>query len=166
VRSNNIMVFLIFIAILKAVIAWLVIVYLGTNLVGFVGRGFWEKPLDPSEHHDFLKKEIKKWNNAGTAITILSILVTIGFCFYLYHYWGTLFLIAIILIMISRIPALYWEVRILPKELGVPYPVPKDLIRRAIKSKNQNKPFSNTLLSSLTWVALVILFVAFFIQLD
>lgn len=158
------MVFLIFISILKAAIAWFVIVYLGTNLVGLIGRGFWEKPLNPNEHHEFLKKEIKKWNNSGVAVTILSILATIGIYFYLYHYWGILFLIAIILIMISRVPDLYWEVRILPKELGIPYPVPKDLIRKAIKSKSQDKPLSNTLLASLTWVALVVLFAAFFIQ--
>ena len=158
------MAFLIFISIIKAVIAWFIIVYVGTNLVGFIGRGFWEKPLDPNEHHEFLKGEIKKWNNSGVVVTILSILATIGIYFYLYYYWGTLFLIAIILVMISRIPDLYWEVRILPKELGVPYPVPKDLIRKAIKSKTRSKPFSNTLLASLTWVAFVVLFIAFFIQ--
>ncbi|MFY9462097.1 MAG: hypothetical protein WAP51_02755 [Candidatus Sungiibacteriota bacterium] len=142
------MIFLIFISIIKAVVAWFIIVYLGTNFVGMIGRGFFEKPLVSGNH----------------AVTLMSILATIGICIYLYYYWGILFLIAIVLVMISRIPDLYWEVRILPKELGVPYPVPKDLIRKAIKSKNSNNPFSNILLTSLTWVALVVLFVAFFIQ--
>jgi len=142
------MVFLVFISILKAVITWLVIVWLGTNLIGMIGRGFFEKPLVSGNH----------------IVTLLSILTVIGICFYLYYYWGILFLTAIVLIMISRIPDLYWEVRILPKELGVPYPVPKDLIRKAIKSKSPNNPFSNILLTSLTWVALAVLFVAFFIQ--
>lgn len=142
------MVFIILISILKAVIAWLIIVYLGTNLIGMVGRGFFEKPLVSGNH----------------TITFISILATIGFCIYLYYYWGILFLIAIVLVMLGRIPVLYWEVRILPKELSVSYPVPKDTIRRAIKSKTLSKPFSNTLLASLTWVALAVLFVAFFIQ--
>lgn len=158
------MVFLIFISIIKAIIAWFIIVYAGTNLAGFIGRGFWEKPLDPNEHHEFLRREIKKWNNSGIVVTILSILATIGIYFYLYYYWGILFLVAIILVMISRIPDLYWEVRILSKELGVPYPVPKDLIRKAIKSKTQSNPLSNTLLASLIWIALMVLFFAFFIQ--
>lgn len=139
---------LIFISILKAVIAWLVILYLGTNLIGMVGRGFFEKPLVSGNH----------------IVTFVSILATVGFGFYLYYYWGILFLVAIILIMASRLPDLYWEVRILPKELGVPYPVPKDLIRNAIKSENRKKPFSNILISSLIWVSFAILFTAFFIQ--
>jgi hypothetical protein len=142
------MALLIFISIIKAIIAWCIIVYLGTNLIGMIGRGFFEKPLVSGNH----------------IVTLISILATIGFCFYLYYYWGILFLIVVILVMISRIPDLYWEVRILPKELGVPYPVPKDLIRKAIKSKNPNNPFSNILMTSLTWVALVVLFVAFFVQ--
>ncbi len=129
-------------------IAWFIIVYIGTNLVGMVGRGFLEKPLVSGNH----------------VVTFVSILATIGICFYVYNWWGILFLIAIILIMMSRIPDLYWEVRILPTELGIPYPVPKNIIREAIKSKSRNKPFSNTLLSSLMWVALVVLFVAFFIK--
>ncbi len=142
------MALLIIISILKAVVSWLIIVYLGTNLAGMIGRGFFEKPLVSGNH----------------LITLVSIFATIGICFYLYYYWGILFLVAMVLIMISRIPDLYWEVRILPKELGVPYPVPKDLIRKAIKSKNPRNPHSNILLTSLTWIALVVLFVAFFIQ--
>lgn len=142
------MIFLILISILKAVIAWFVVVYLGTNLIGMIGRGFFEKPLVSGNH----------------IVTFISILATIGICFYIYHWWGVLFLIAIILIMVSRVPDLYWEVRILPKELGVPYPVPKDLIRKAIKSKSRNEPIFSTLLASLTWVALAVLFVAFFIR--
>jgi len=153
---------LILISIVKALIAWFVITYLGTNLVGMIGRGFLEKPLDINEHPDFLKNEVKKWNRAGKLTTVLSIVATIGICFFIYRWWGILFLIAIILIMISRIPDLYWEVRVLPKELGIPYPVPKDLIRKAIKS--QNRSMWNILLASLTWIALVVLFIGFFTQ--
>jgi len=128
---------------LKAIIAWLIIVYVATNLIGSIGRGLLEKPLDSDEYNDYLKKEIKKWNNSGIVVVILSSIITIGICYYLYNYWGILFLIALILEMISRIPDLYWEIRILPKELGVPYPVPKDLIRKAIM--NQKSSSWNTL---------------------
>ncbi|OGZ97386.1 MAG: hypothetical protein A3G49_01265 [Candidatus Sungbacteria bacterium RIFCSPLOWO2_12_FULL_41_11] len=140
------MISFIFISILKAVITWFIITYLGTNLVGMVGRGFFEKPLVSGNH----------------LVTFTSILATIGICFYIYYWWGVLFLISIILIMISRIPDLYWEVRILPKELGVAYPVPKDLIRKAIKSKSRSMPLWDILLTSLTWIALLLLFFAFF----
>ncbi|KKQ07023.1 MAG: hypothetical protein US18_C0027G0016 [Parcubacteria group bacterium GW2011_GWB1_36_5] len=153
---------LILISIVKALIAWFVLTYLGTNLVGMIGRGFLEKPLDINEHPDFLKNEVKKWNRAGKLTTVLSIVATVGISFFIYQWWGILFLIAIILVMISRIPDLYWEVCILPKKLGVPYPVPKDLIRKAIKS--QNRGMQNILLASLTWIALVVLFIGFFTQ--
>ena len=142
------MVSLILISTLKAVITWFIIVYLGTNLIGMIGRGFFEKPLVSGNY----------------VVTFMSILATIGICFYIYHWWGILFLIAIILIMISRVPDLYWEVRTLPRELGIPYPVPKDLIRKVIKSKVRNMPLWDILLTSLTWIALIVLFFAFFTQ--
>lgn len=140
------MALLILTSLLKAVIAWLVVMYIGTNLVGMVGRGFFEKPLVSGDH----------------VVTFVSAVATITICFYIYVWWGILFLTAIILIMVSRIPDLYWEVRILPKELGVPYPVPKDLIQKAIKLKTRNMPLWDTLLTSLTWVSLIVLFIAFF----
>lgn len=154
----------IIISIIEAVIVWFVIAYLGTNLVGMIGRGFLEKPLDTHDYANFLKNEVKKENRAGHFITGISILATLAVCFFVYLWWGILFLIPIILIMISRIPDLYWEVRVLPKELGVSYPVPKDQIRQAIKSKSRNMPAWDFLLTSLTWVALVVLFIAFFLK--
>ena len=142
------MISIILISILKAVISWFVIVWLGTNLVGMVGRGFFEKPVVSGNHF----------------VTFISILATIGIGFFVYYKFGILFLVAIILIMVSRIPDLYWEVRILPKELGVPYPVPKDLIRKAIKLKTRKMPAWDILLTSFTWISLVVLFIAFYLQ--
>src|SRR3990167_1495619 len=140
------MISFIFISILKAVITWFVIVYLGTNLVGMVGRGFFEKPLVSGNH----------------MVTFISIIATLGILYFVYYFFGILFLIPILLIMISRIPDLYWEVRILPKQLGVPYPVPKDIIQREIKL--QPKTFLNTLFGLLSWIALGLLFLAFYVQ--
>jgi len=142
------MISIILISILKAVISWFVILWLGTNLVGMVGRGFFEKPA----------------LSGNRFITFISILATIGICLFVYYKFGILFLVAIILIMVSRIPDLYWEVRILPKELGVPYPVPKDLIRKAIKLKTRKMPAWDILLTSFTWISLVVLFIAFYLQ--
>ncbi|MDD3006690.1 MAG: hypothetical protein PHX30_03865 [Candidatus Pacebacteria bacterium] len=149
-------------SIIKAIVAWLIIVYAGTNLVGSIGRGLLEKPLDPNEYQDYLKNEVKKWNSSGIVVAILSSIITIAICYYVYSYWGILFLIAFILVMASRIPDLYWEIRVLPKKLGVPYPVPKDLIRKAIK--NQESSFWNTLAGLTIWIVLAIIFIAFFIQ--
>ncbi len=140
------MILLIITSILKAVIAWFIVGYIGTNLVGMIGRGFWEKSLTFSDH----------------VLTFISILATAGVLFYTYHSWGTLFLISTLFIMVSRVPDLYWEVRVLPNQLGVPYPVPKDLIRKAIKDKSRNMPLWDALLTSLNWIALLLLFVAFF----
>ncbi|TSC60216.1 MAG: hypothetical protein LiPW15_94 [Parcubacteria group bacterium LiPW_15] len=163
------MILLILTSILKAIIAWFIITYVGTNLIGFIGRGLWEERLDVNKLDlsdnpikDLAKKEIKRWNNSGDIITGLSFLATIGICYYLYSYWGTLFLIAIIITMASRAPDLYWEVRVLPKQLGIPYPVPKDLIRKAIK-EDKNKSLFKTLLGLSSFATFVILFIAFFI---
>jgi len=156
------MIALIIWSIIKAIVAWLIIVYAGTNLVGSIGRGLLEKPLDPNEYQDYLKNEVKRWNNSGIVVAILSSIITIAICYYVYSYWGILFLVALILEMISRIPDLYWEIRILPKELGILYPVPKDLIRKAIM--NQKPSTWNTLIGSITWINLAIIFIAFYTQ--
>lgn len=137
------MIYLILISIIKALVAWFVLIYIGTNSTGMIGRGFFEKPLVSGNHF----------------VTLLSILATIAMYFYLYFWWGILFVIAMALIMISRIPDLYWEVRILPKKLNMSYPVPKDIIRRELKLKTSFKDYFFT---SLDWIALVILFITFF----
>jgi len=61
--------------------------------------------------------------------------------------------------MISRVPDLYWEIRVLPKELNLPYPIPRDIINREIKK--QKKSFRDYILTSLDWIALIIIFVSF-----
>ncbi|MFA6533447.1 MAG: hypothetical protein WCT22_05675 [Patescibacteria group bacterium] len=154
------MIYLIFISIIKAVVVWFIITYLGTNLVGMIGRGFLEQPLATDSNLDFLKDEVNKWNRAGKFTTALSIVATLAICFFIYRWLGILFLIPILLIMIGRIPDLFWEVRVLPKELGVPYPVPKHLIRQEIKS--QNRGTKNIFFGALIWIALIVLFFAFF----
>src|SRR3989338_9830182 len=146
---------LIFISALKAVIAWFAVSFFGTNLVGMIGRGFLEKPLDKGEYPDYLKNEVKNWNRTDKLTTVLSILATIVICFFVYRWWGILFLIAIILVMVSRIPDLYWEVCILPKELGGSYPVPKEVIRQALKAK-RGKSLWDIFTTFLTWIPLVV----------
>lgn len=140
------MTILIFASILKAVVTWLVILYVGTNLIGMVGRGIFEKPLVSGNH----------------LVTFISTALILAVCFYVYMWWGILFLAPVILVMVSRIPDLYWEVRVLPKELDMQYPVPKDLIKKALKAKSRNASFWDYFFTSLDWIALIILFIAFF----
>lgn len=160
------MILLIFISLLKAMIAFFVLSFLGTNLVGMIGRGFLEYPWYKykGEYSDCLKNEVKKWNRADKLTTVLSILATIGILFLIYRWWGILFLIATIFVMISRIPDLYWEVCVLPRELGGSYPVPKDVIRQALKAK-RNKSSWDVFKTFLTWIPFVMIFLAFFLKL-
>lgn len=132
--------------LIKIIITWLVITFIGTNLIGMIGRGIWEENLKPTDH----------------VITLASTFGSLVIFYFLYAYGGILLMVALALAMLSRVYDLYWEIKILPKALGIAYPVPKPDIRRAIMDKEPPAPWWNNLLEVLTWVNLVIIFVAFY----
>lgn len=132
-------------SVIKALLVWAVILFVGTNLTGMVGRGLLEKSLDKSDHF----------------VTLISAIATVGILIFVYNLWGTLALSSIVLIMASRVPDLYWEVRLLPKELGVAYPVPKPLIQEAIKAKSHKMPWWDIIVQSFIWIALLLLIIHF-----
>jgi len=48
---------------------------------------------------------------ANGAITFLSILVTAAYLFSLFHFWNVWMAVAGVIVMVSRIPDLIWEIR-------------------------------------------------------
>ena len=82
--------------ILKAIGVWLLIEFLGTNLIGFLVRGFFA-PVRGSAANPFI--------NLIAGVTICAYLVA------LYHYWNIFLAIAGVIAMVSRLPGLIWEIR-------------------------------------------------------
>ena len=104
------------IGVLKAVIAWITLMLVGTNLIGFVVRGLlWIPPhIDadaPKSVRHILADEVRRYSVANIAITIFWTLLSLAYIGALYHFWNILLASAGILEMCSRLPDLLWEIR-------------------------------------------------------
>ncbi len=147
---------LIVVSAVKALIVWFIVMLVGTNLAGLVGRGIWEG--SSAAYNGPIDKEAKRFNNI---INVFSVFLAVMLLVAVYKYLGIIFLIALLLTMISRAPDLYWEIRVLPKKLNLPYPLPRDVINRELaKEIKKQKSFQDYIIASLTWIALIIIFVS------
>ncbi|MEX0668502.1 MAG: hypothetical protein WD061_02075 [Candidatus Saccharimonadales bacterium] len=103
-------------SIVLASLALLVAMYLATNLVGMVVRGFFrdvrlEEMKQDKNTHEFIKKEIAKDNKADNATTVVFIAVSVGVFYLLYQYTNLWVLSGVVLLMLNRIPDLIWEIK-------------------------------------------------------
>jgi hypothetical protein len=105
-----------FLCILKTLAAWLIFMIVGTNLVGWVVRGFYDwTPAPTAELSDparaFFDREIKRMNVASIVMTLLGAMVLAAYLFALFYFWNSLLAIAAAIPMAARIPDLIWEIR-------------------------------------------------------
>jgi hypothetical protein len=101
--------------ILKVIVAWAVLAFVGTNLIGLVVRGsLWSPPTvtAPTERVlELLRGENRRVGTANTTMTIFGVVATLGYVFALFHYWGVGLTVAGCVMMAARIPDLAWELR-------------------------------------------------------
>ncbi len=103
------------ICILKALLAWLVLAFVCSNLVGFIVRGLlWTRPYvdAPTDRvAELFAGESRRMSMANVMMTALSFLCTAALLVATYHFFGLGFLLAACAIMASRLPDLLWEIR-------------------------------------------------------
>jgi hypothetical protein len=101
--------------ILKSIVAWAVLTFVSTNLIGFVVRGILWSPPDveaPDERvAEVFRHETRRMSVANVTTTLLSILVTAAYLFVLFHFWNVWLAVAALLAMATRLPDLMWEIR-------------------------------------------------------
>jgi hypothetical protein len=105
------------ICILKSIVASVILMLVGTNLIGFIVRGLVGSPppieTEPgSPAYEVIAGEAKRISAANSALTIIGVVVTAAYFFLLFYFWNALFAIAAGLSMVARIPDLLWEIRI------------------------------------------------------
>jgi hypothetical protein len=78
--------------ILKSIVAWAVLTFVSTNLIGFVVRGILWSPPDveaPDERvAELFRHETRRMSVGNVAMTLLTILVTAAYLFVLFHFWN------------------------------------------------------------------------------
>ncbi len=104
--------------IVKVAGAWLTMMFIGTNLVGFIVRGLWgqgipaEPPDDGRAVNDFIAGERKRMKAANLVMTALALCACAAYYWALFHYLGgMLAIIAGAMLMVSRLPDLVVEIR-------------------------------------------------------
>ena len=108
----------IFLCILKSGVAWVILLFVGTNLIGFIVRGFLDPPSSksfedaPTERTaKLLSSEIQRMKRANAGMTVFAILLTAAYLFSLFHFWNMYLALAGGMLMLTRLPDLLWEVR-------------------------------------------------------
>ena len=101
--------------ILKAIFAWVAMLLVSTNLIGFVVRGLWWTPPTVEASTDRLReciaRDVRRMTIANAIITLLSIVVAAAYLYALFHFWNGALAAAAVLLMLARAPDLFWEIR-------------------------------------------------------
>jgi hypothetical protein len=100
------------ICVLKAVIGWVVLMLVGTNLIGMVVRGLMnpaarlQPDLDP-----FVQGEVARYRRANTVVTGIFTLLTLAYLYALLRFFNVAVALAAFMLITGRIPDLLFEIR-------------------------------------------------------
>jgi len=102
--------------ILKSVVAYVTLMFVGTNLLGFVMRGFREPlpsvALPPDERlAESFARETRRMRTSNFVMTFFFLLLTFAYLIALFHFFKIGVVLAACLVMASRLPDLLWEIR-------------------------------------------------------
>lgn len=99
----------IFLFILKSIFGYLVLMLIGTNLLGMIVRGI--LPTYKKDADGNLQLAIDDKSSGGIVLTVICCVIAILYFFSLYHYWNIFLVVAASMLMVSRIPDLLFEMR-------------------------------------------------------
>ncbi|MCO4291361.1 hypothetical protein NF867_00610 [Solitalea sp. MAHUQ-68] len=131
----------ILICILKTIAGYFILMFVGTNLLGIVVRGILPTYKEKSEEP---AKALDERSGGGIVVTIIFSLLSLAFLYVLYHYWNWGITLAGLILMLTRLPDLLFEMR----------------IGRKISSKNIPKRPIDTICTILSWAAFPLIFYA------
>jgi hypothetical protein len=126
----------IFLCILKTIAGYFILMFLGTNLLGIVVRGF--RPTLRKDSDGNFVSIVDTSSNGSIIMTILFSIISIVYLYALYHYWNIGIMAAGLILLITRIPDLLFEMKTGEK----------------INSTNMPKNTFNVMLNILSWLAL------------
>lgn len=95
----------------KAVLGWLVVWFLGINLVGFVVRGLLFSADAPLGGSPIIVAEYGKLKRNNLIVTIFFIAVTAAYLYMLSRLWNIGVAVAAAMPMLGRLPDLLFEIK-------------------------------------------------------
>ena len=101
--------------VLKALIAWVVLIFIGVNLAGFVTRGLlWALPpfeASTDQVRRIIEDETRRMRFANSVLNVLTWAGAAGYLYALYRYWGIGLAVAGAVLILTRVPDLLWELQ-------------------------------------------------------
>lgn len=94
--------------------AWLALLFVCTNLVGFFVEGLFSNPeIDALEavSHDVIKDHIRQSRRGQRILTTCLLAIIVGFISSLYHFWNIGIALTGFMMMITRVPGKLWEMK-------------------------------------------------------
>ena len=118
-------------------VSWLAIMFVSTNLTGLLMRALAtnRELSEITSANEILAQEIQK---SQRMTKIISVALIIAFLGILCYFWNAVLLVAGLMLMLSRVPDLIWEI-----ESG-----------RALERGDMNKPQFSLLSTLLAWTSL------------
>jgi len=95
---------------LTAFAAWLVLMFIGTNLIGVVVGGFVRPSPKRFETNPVTASMASRANRAVTLSAVMSGMVCVAYLYALGHFGNLGVVAAAIMLMVSRVPDLLWEI--------------------------------------------------------
>lgn len=124
-----------FLSIVKTIIGYFAFMFIGTNLLGMIMRG-----ILPSYYKEdgklFLIEDIS--SSKSIVMTLLFLAIAIAYLYLLYHFWNIGIFLAGLIMMLTNLPDLLFEMRTGEK----------------INFKNMPKKPINNICSLLSWLSL------------
>ncbi len=134
----------ILISLFKAIIGYLILMFVGTNLIGIIVRGFIQPNSTDDLGNELISEDISE--PKSVIITIFFCIISIFYLYALYHFWNIGVVIAAIMLMLSRLPDLLFEIKTGQK----------------ITLKNMPKRPIDIFCNIISWVAFPLLWYSFY----
>lgn len=98
-----------FFCIIKAVAGYLILMFASTNLLGMVVRGMRTTHTKNNEGDLIAMENIS--SRPSIIMTIMFSVISVLYLYALYHYWNIGVLLAGLILMLTRLPDLLFEMR-------------------------------------------------------
>ena len=129
--------------------AWVVLMFVTTNLVGLLVRGFYSSPkMDQlaTESEPIVQELAQDHQRGQTRANVIALVLICAFLFALYYFWNVGLVVAALMMMASRVPDLIWELN----------------NGRKLEVRDVRRPALWRLTTVLSWVSLPVIWYALY----
>ncbi|HEY1604356.1 MAG TPA: hypothetical protein VGF77_02020 [Allosphingosinicella sp.] len=129
-------------------VAWFILMLVCTNLLGFLVRGFFvnQEMENIASGSDIIMNEYKRSVSTNKYINIIAFGLIIIFLVLLYRFWNIWLVLSALLLIVSRLPDLIWEIR----------------HRRKLQATDMDRPRFYLISTALSWVSLPVVWYALY----